>query len=211
MAPNQDRMDNPYGMDPGCTRCPELAEAREHIVHGYGDVTADFLFVAERPSNSADQAGVPVTDEENGSAIASLLEAGGFVANDRDRDGNPILENAFLTYLTRCRHSARPPTDEEIGRCDAFLTAELRTINPEILVPVGERVLAQLAPEHSAGLDDDWTIESVHATEIRGRGFELVPLVAPARMDDDQFAAALDRFERTRDRDYRQTKGRRRR
>lgn len=211
MAPTQDRMTNPYGMDPDCTRCPALVETREHIVHGYGDVTGDFLFVSERPAPAADRAGVPVTEGDDRSALTRLLDACGFLPGDRDEDGNPMVENGFLTHLTRCRHPERPPTGEEIDQCDAFLTAELRTINPEILVPLGERVLERLAAEHSTGLSEDWTIESVHATEVRGRGFELVPLVAPAAMDDEQFEAAVDRFDRIRDRDYRQTKGRRRR
>ncbi len=204
-------MSNPYGMDPDCTRCPALVDAREHIVHGYGDVGADFLFVAERPAASADRTGVPVREAGDAGGLTGFLRTCGFVTDEGDEAGDPVLENAFVTHLTRCRHPDRGPTREEIEACDAFLTAELRTINPEILVPLGERVLSELAQEFTTSLSDPWELEDVHATELRGRGFELIPLETLPEMDADQFEAAIDRFERTRDRDYRQTKGRRKR
>ncbi len=39
---------------------PALCETRTQVVHGYGDVGADFLFVGERPSAAADDVGVPL-------------------------------------------------------------------------------------------------------------------------------------------------------
>ena len=46
-------------MDEECRNCPALCETRTQVVHGYGDVAADFLFVGERPTASADELGVP--------------------------------------------------------------------------------------------------------------------------------------------------------
>lgn len=202
-------MSNPYGMDPECTRCPALVDTRDHIVHGYGDVGADFLFVAEQPEPTADRTGIPVSDTEEPRGLTRFLAASGFVREEVDEAGDPVLADAFVTHLTRCRHPDRAPTPEEIEACDAFLTAELRTINPEILVPLGERVLSVLGDEYTTSLSDPWDLDDLHATELRGRGFELIPLEAPSRMDEAQFETAIDRFDRTRDRDYRQTKGRR--
>ncbi|MFC6769593.1 uracil-DNA glycosylase, partial [Natrinema soli] len=59
MDANQRSRANPYGMDEECRNCPALCETRTQVVHGYGDVGADFLFVGERPTAHADEAGVP--------------------------------------------------------------------------------------------------------------------------------------------------------
>lgn len=211
MSPEQDRMANPYGMDTSCTRCPELVETRSTIVHGYGDVAGDFMFVAEMPTGAADDAGHPVVSGDGDVDLVDLLEAVGFLREDVDAAGEPRLTNAFITHLTRCHHPDRPPTDREIENCEPFLNAELRTINPEILVPLGERVLRTLAGEHTTTDPASLRIEDVHATELRGRGFELIPLRAPHSMDSDEFEAAVERLTATLERDYRQTKGRRER
>ena len=60
MDANQDSLANPYGMDTECENCPGLCETRENVLHGYGDVGGDFIFVAERPHAGADQTGVPL-------------------------------------------------------------------------------------------------------------------------------------------------------
>lgn len=209
VAPEQDRMANPYGMDPSCPRCDTLVETRRTIVHGYGDVAADFLFVAEAPTAKANRTGHPIVAESDGASLVDLFEAVGFLTDDVDDAGEPILDNAFVTHLTRCHHPERGPTDGEIANCEPFLNAEVRTINPEILVPVGERVLRFLAREFTTTDAAELSIDDVHATELRGRGFELIPLEEPSAMSEAQCEAAIDRIIDTLGRDYRQTKGRR--
>lgn len=211
MPPEQERMANPYGMDPSCTRCPELVETRSTIVHGYGDVAADFLFVAEMPTHETDRAGHPVVETDGDRSLGDLLAAVGFLRDDTDADGHPVLENAFVTHLTRCHHPDRGPTNEEIAACEPFLNAELRTINPELLIPLGERTVKSLAREYTTTNPDDLTLEEIHASEVCGRGFELIPLREPGNMDREDFEAAVERLSATLERDYRQTKGRRRR
>ena len=202
-------MANPYGMDEACTRCPELSETRSTIVHGYGDVTADFLFVAAMPTAAADEQGHPVVGAEGAYSLTDLLDAIGFRTGDVDAAGQPVLDNAFVTHLTRCHHPDRSPTDREIEECEPFLNAELRTINPDILLPLSERVLHALAADYTTKSPTALAIDEVHATEVRGRGFELIPLRDPRSMNDTEFEAAVDVLTATIERDYRQTKGRR--
>jgi len=197
-------------MDTACQRCPALCETRTQVVHGYGDVTADFLFVATAPTAAADAAGVPLVDDPGGQRFQHLLGLLG-LNNAHPESTTPELDNAFLTHLTRCHHPDRDPTDDEIGACDPYLNAEIRKINPEILIPVGQRPLTELATEFTTKPASSFEIEADHATSIRGRGFELVPMVDPARMTDAEFDAFLEHFEALMARDYRQTKGRRKR
>jgi uracil-DNA glycosylase family 4 len=210
MDAEQEQVANPYGMDEDCRNCPALCETRTQVVHGYGDVSADFVFVGEAPTAGADRTGHPFTGDETGEALQSLLGALGFTESDPDATA-PDIDNAYLTYLTRCRHPERAPTEDEVWNCDGFLTAEIRMINPEILVPVGQRALGTLAEEYTTTSVDDLDIEADHATTIRGRGFELVPMVDPAAQTDDQREAVERHLSELLGRDYRQTKGRRER
>lgn len=207
MDANQQSRSNPFGMDENCTRCPELVETRSRIVHGYGDVGAEFLFVGEHPTEGADETGIPFFGDERGEQFQDVLRALDFAAQDPGKE--PELDNAYVTNLTRCHHPERPPTDEEIRNCESYLDAELRMINPEIIVPVGERALTRLAGEYTTSSPEEFDIETHHAEEIRGRGFELVPMIDPAEGSDDDREEFLEAFSDLLGRDYRQTKGRR--
>ncbi|MFC4543588.1 uracil-DNA glycosylase family protein [Halosolutus amylolyticus] len=219
MDANQQTRANPYGMDEECRNCPALCETRTQVVHGYGDVGADFLFVGERPTARADTTGVPFLrdaddadggSDREGTTLRRMLERLGLcdVTSPADR---PAVENVYLTNLTRCRDPDRHPTDEEVANCEPYLNAEIRMINPEILVPVGDRALEAIGIEYTTTPVDDLSLPDVHATTIRGRGFELVPMVEPQDQTDTQTQAWLEHFVDLMASDYRQTKGRRER
>ncbi|SIR06690.1 uracil-DNA glycosylase, family 4 [Natronorubrum daqingense] len=215
MDANQRSRSNPYGMDEECQNCPALCETRTQVVHGYGDVDADFLFVGERPSERADQLGVPFaepatdrSDGEEGATLRRMLERLGLCDSTSPPDA-PQVENVYLTNLTRCRDPDRRPTADEIGNCEPYLNAEIRMINPEILVPVGERALAELGATYTTTPVDELSLPAAHAARIRGRGFELVPMVAPREQTDEQTQVWLEGFVDLMASDYRQTKGQR--
>jgi uracil-DNA glycosylase family 4 len=202
---------NPFGMDADCRNCPALADCRERVVHGYGDVGAEFVLVGEAPTAGAERTGVPFTGDERGRRVQRVLGELGFSRSPPDA-AEPELRNCYLTYLTRCRHPERAASDEEVRNCEPFLNAELRMINPEIIVPVGGRALRELAVEYTTRAPESFSRDAgeEHATTVRGRGFELVPMVAPADLDADRTASFLEHLrESVLSRDYRQTKGRR--
>ncbi|MDG5820393.1 uracil-DNA glycosylase [Natronococcus sp. A-GB7] len=213
MDANQRTRANPYGMDEDCRNCPALCETRTQVVHGYGDVGADFLFVGERPTARADEVGIPFLAEggsdaeDEGTSLRRMLERLG-LCDSTSPDDRPELENVYLTNLTRCRDPDRKPTDEEIGNCEPYLNAEIRMINPEIIVPVGERALSEIGVEYTTTPVEDLDLEADHATTVRGRGFELVPMIEPREQTDEQTQAWLERFVELMASDYRQTKGR---
>ncbi|WP_255193764.1 uracil-DNA glycosylase [Natronobeatus ordinarius] len=206
MDANQHSRENPFGMDEACRNCPALCEPRTQVVHGYGDVGADFLFVGERPGPGADAAGVPFAGDD-GAPFRRLLERLGLCRVDSDPDW-PELVNVYLTNLTRCRDPDRRPTDDEIENCEPFLNAEIRMINPEIIVPIGERALHEIGEEYTTAPVDDLDVVAQHGTAIRGRGFELVPMIDPHEQSDEQIQSWLESFAALMASDYRQTKGR---
>jgi len=206
MDANQESMSNPFGMDEQCQNCPELCETRETVVHGYGDVGAEFIVLGDSPAGGTDESGIPFTDERE-RELLDILDAVDMV-EDPDA-AEPELKNTFLTYVTRCRHPERPATDEEVMNCEPYLNSEIRMINPEILLPVGQRPLEELAFEYTTLSEDELDIEERHATTIRGRGFEILPMIPPAEQTDEERTAFLDHFSDVLGQDYRQTKGRR--
>lgn len=206
MDAHQESQSNPFGMDEECRRCESLCETRDRVVHGYGDVGADFAFVGEAPTAAADGGAVQFTRRE-GRTVFDLLSRIGLC---RDPDaGRPDLTGIYLTTLTRCRHPERGPTDDEVRNCDDYLTAEVRMINPEILLPVGERALDRLVAEYTTHSPEEYDVVDDHATRIRGRGFELFPTVPPAEMSEAQADTFVEAFRDLLASDYRQTKGRR--
>ncbi|MFC6757968.1 MULTISPECIES: uracil-DNA glycosylase [Haloarcula] len=206
MDANQDSMSNPFGMDEQCQNCPELCDSRETVVHGYGDVGAEFIVLGDSPAAGADESGIPFTGEQE-RELLDILDAVDMV-EDPDA-AEPELKNTFLTYVTRCRHPERDATDEEVVNCEPYLNSEIRMINPEILLPVGQRPLEELAFEYTTLSEDELDIEERHATTIRGRGFEILPMIPPVEQTDEERTAFLDHFSDVLGQDYRQTKGRR--
>ncbi len=205
------QVQNPFGMDEDCTNCPGLTDCRESVVHGYGDVGAEFLVVGAAPGPGADQSGIPFTGDDGGERLQWILGELGF-SRSSPADPEPDLQNVFLTYLTRCRHPDRDPTDKEVNTCEPYLNGELRMINPEIIIPIGERVLQALAIEYTMRDPDGFDLPEEHATTIRGRGFELLPMRRLDRQTDaDAEAFVAHVVETVFGRDYRQTKGRRER
>jgi uracil-DNA glycosylase family 4 len=209
MDARQEEFANPFGMDEECRNCPALCETRTSVVHGYGDVGAEFVFVGERPGPGADAAGVPFVGDAAGRRLQSVLGDLGFSRSPPEAT-EPDLQNCYLTHLSRCRHPERGPREEEVTACEPYLNAELRMINPEMIVPIGERTLRALALEYTTRSPDSFDVEAAHATTVRGRGFELLPMVALERQSDAQTAAFVEHVrEDVFGRDYRQTKGRR--
>jgi len=204
---NQLDVSNPFGMDAECQNCAALCETRTNVVHGYGDVGADFAFVVDAPGPGADESGIPAFHDAGGDRFRRILERCLLCAS-ASPDAEPELSNAYVTSIARCHHPDREPTGEEVGNCEPYLNAELRMINPEILVPVGERVLAELAVDYTTTDADALSIDEHHAASVRGRGFELVPMRDPAEMTDDDADAFVSFFADLMASDYRQTKGR---
>lgn len=184
-----DRVSNPFGM-----RAPG-----EPAVYGYGDANADFhVLGADAATHGGAETGVPFTGSVAGRRLQAVLHAVGFAAEPySDR---PELRNCYLSYL---RLSPGEPANLE-----RYADAELRAINAHILLPVGDDALSYVLEEFTTQaqtLSPD--AAELHATEVRGRGFLVVPIADPAGWETGDKRALVERLTALLDSDYRQTKG----
>lgn len=184
-----DRVSNPFGM-----QAPE-----EPAVYGYGDANADFQVIgADAEAHGGAETGVPFTASVAGERLQSVLYAAGFAAEPYSDE--PDLENCYLSYL---RISPGDPVDLE-----RYVDAEIRALNAHILLPVGEDalryVLREFTTQTRSLLADS---ARLHADEVRGRGFLVVPVREPADWEPGDESALVERLKALLDSDYRQTKG----
>jgi uracil-DNA glycosylase len=184
-----DRVSNPFGM-----RAPG-----EPAVYGYGDANADFHVIGrDAETHGGAETGVPFTGSLAGERIQSVLYRVGLAAEPYS--DAPDLENCYLSYV---RISPGDPADLE-----RYIDAELRALNAHILLPVGGEPLSYVLSEFTTQarrLPADST--RLHASEIRGRGFLVVPVREPAEWEPGDEAALVERLGALLNSDYRQTKG----
>lgn len=197
-----DEVSNPFGMRPPCrTPC-----SPDHLaVLGYGDANADFHVIGDHPGvHGGHERGIPFTGTEGGRRLRSVLGAVGLLEDPTSPTPGP--QNCFLSYLHPCcLPGDRPPTHEDYATMEPFFDAELRAITADVLIPVGDRPLARVL-EHYTGrahrLPADAT--HLHASEVPGSGFLVVPLRTPDEWTDDDETAALNRLRSVVTSDYHQ-------
>lgn len=190
-----ERTSNPFGM-----------RIDGQAVYGYGDANADFHVVGDRPAvHGGAETGVPFTGSVAGERIQSVLHDVGLLAESYS--DAPEVRNLYLSYA-HPKLTERPPDDASYTDMERFLDAELRAINAHILLPVGDRALRYVLDEHtslSAKLPAD--AAELHARQVRGRGFLVVPVKDPAEWVDGDRSALVGVVRSLLDSDYRQTKG----
>jgi DNA polymerase len=146
----------------GCTRCP-LAEGRTNVVFGVGNPHADLMFVGEGPGAEEDRQGIPFVGRA-GKLLTQLIEGIGMTRDD-----------VYIANVVKCRPPGnRDPLPLEIEQCSPYLDAQLRFIDPRVVVTLGNFATKLL-------LD---TKEGI--TKLRGREFPfrdtkvLLPMLHPS-------------------------------
>jgi uracil-DNA glycosylase len=108
-----------------CRRCP-LAATRRNIVFGVGDPDADLMFVGEAPGADEDRLGEPFV----GAAGKRLDQWITHLGLRRDQ--------VYIANVLKCRPpNNRNPQALEIERCSPFLHAQIRAIEPKVIVALG--------------------------------------------------------------------------
>ncbi|WP_254523766.1 uracil-DNA glycosylase family protein [Natrinema caseinilyticum] len=199
-----DRTSNPFGFRPPFDRSdPDDRTA----VFGYSDANADFHVIGDYPGvHGGESTGVPFTETESGLAIQQLLRDVEFASGSWT---HPTLENCFASYVHMCSlPDGEAPTVADYADLERFFDAELRAINAHVLLPVGEHATDRVLREYTAQRHRlDLDMARLHATEIRGRGFLVVPIREPASWVDGDDEAIESRLQSLLASDYRQTKG----
>ncbi|MFC7045259.1 uracil-DNA glycosylase family protein [Halobacteriaceae archaeon GCM10025711] len=197
------RTSNPFGM-----RAPRYVRDGERTaVYGYGDANADFHLVGDYPGVHGGVAtGVPFTGTDAGRRLMQVMHDVGFV--DDPASDRPTLSNLYASYVhASVTPGGRRPTEKEYDDLERFFDAELRAINAHILLPVDDHATWHVLREYTTQERKFDPGDDLHARQIRGRGFLVVPVRDPADWDDADEADLRATLEAILDSDYRQTKG----
>lgn len=115
-----------------CTRCP-LHQGRTHIVHTEGNRRARLMFIGEAPGADEDAQARPFVGRA-GQLLTKIIEAIGFKR-----------EEVLIGNVNRCRPPGnRPPTEEEATMCKPFLLREIASVQPEVIVVMGNTATRNL-------------------------------------------------------------------
>jgi len=110
----------------GCTHC-KLCGSRSTIVFGSGSGRARLMVVGEGPGEEEDRQGKPFVGRA-GQLLTKMLASVGF---DRERD-------CYIANVVKCRPERnRNPEPDEVAACNPFLTAQLDTIRPSVILALG--------------------------------------------------------------------------
>ena len=145
----------------GCTRC-RLHESRTQVVFGQGDPHADLMFVGEAPGFHEDRQGIPFVGP-SGQLLNRLLEGIGL-----------RREDVYICNVVKSRPPQnRDPLPDEIAACRPWLDAQIRLVDPKVVVTLGN-FAAKTLLETTTGI-----------TRLRGQtypfqGRVLLPTFHPA-------------------------------
>jgi uracil-DNA glycosylase len=145
----------------GCTRC-RLHQSRTQVVFGQGDPHADLMFVGEAPGFHEDRQGLPFVGP-SGQLLNRLLEGIGLRRQD-----------VYIANVVKSRPpSNRDPLPDEIAACRPWLDAQIRLVDPKVVVTLGN-FAAKTLLETTTGI-----------TRLRGRSYPfqgrvLLPTFHPA-------------------------------
>jgi uracil-DNA glycosylase len=145
----------------GCTRC-RLHQSRTQVVFGQGDPHADLMFVGEAPGFHEDRQGLPFVGP-SGQLLNRLLEGIGL-----------RREDVYICNVVKSRPPQnRDPQPDEIAACRPWLDAQIRLVDPRVVVTLGN-FAARTLLETTTGI-----------TRLRGRthpfqGRVLLPTFHPA-------------------------------
>lgn len=167
-------------LEPGCARCPHLAESRECISWGTGPLDSSVIVVGEAPGAGTPQAdrwkggnwtGMAYTARHSGRVIRDLMEDVGYT-------------DAYYTNAVKCfppdgEGSNREPTDEELSNCRVHLRTEIEQVRPDVVVPTGKHATETLLALDDRSLDG-FVGHVLETIECEALSVPLVPVLHPS-------------------------------
>lgn len=109
-----------------CTRCKLSGMGRKTIVFGEGAANADLLFAGEGPGFHEDRTGRPFVGK-GGELLDKMINAMGL-----------RREDVYICNVVKCRPpNNRDPEPDEIIACQPFLKAQIRSVQPKVIVTLG--------------------------------------------------------------------------
>ncbi|WP_226042546.1 uracil-DNA glycosylase [Natrinema sp. DC36] len=172
-------------LEPDCTRCPALADSRECISWGTGDLEADVVVVGEAPGYGNPDAdrwrggnwtGKAYTSRHSGRRIRRMIDEIGYG------------DDAYYTNAVKCfpaseeLTSNREPTPEERANCRTHLLTELEEIDPTVVLATGKHATKTVLASEDRELEGfiDSVLEPVRCERL---DVWLLPILHPSYQD----------------------------
>jgi len=109
----------------GCKKC-RLWKGAKHAVPGEGPLNAKVMFVGQNPGADEDERGRPFVGRAGKYLTKTLAEYG------------IRREDTFITNIVKhVSPKNRKPFDDEVAACVPYLTAQISSIKPKIIVLLG--------------------------------------------------------------------------
>jgi DNA polymerase len=143
-----------------CTKCA-LHESRKKSVPGDGPANAEIMFIGEGPGFHENEQGHPFVGA-SGKFLDQLLAQAGVARSD-----------VFIANVVKCRPPGnRDPLPDELAACDLYLEAQIKAINPSIIVTLGRFSMNKFFP--------DAKISAVHGQMQKVNERFVIPMFHPA-------------------------------
>jgi len=140
----------------------ELADLSDRLVFGAGSADADLMIIGEAPGADEDAAGLPFVGRA-GQLLDQILESVGL-----QRD------SIYVTNIVKFRPPGnRNPTPAEIAASEPVLLEEIRLVNPQVIVPLGN-----VPTQYLLGTREG--ITKLHGNWYEYQGIRVLPLYHPA-------------------------------
>lgn len=139
-----------------CKKCPLYKTATNHVP-GSGNPESEIVFIGEAPGFFEDQKGLPFVGN-SGKLLDKLLES-----------INLKRSEVFICNILKHRPPEnRDPLPQEIKVCTPFLKAQLKVIEPKIIITLGRFSMNYFLPSE--------LISKVHGKieKIKWQGLDLI-------------------------------------
>lgn len=144
-----------------CQRCG-LCTGRRNPVSGTGPDRADLMIIGEAPGMTEDALGKPFVGQ-SGRLLDRLLGEVGLKRSD-----------VFITNIVKCRPpNNRDPEQDEIDACNRYLQAQLKLVQPKVVVTLGKFATQTV-------LNTMQTMTELRGTVWNEADYLIVPIFHPA-------------------------------
>lgn len=143
------------------------------LIFGIGSVPAKVVFVSEMPGPDEERDARPLSGQ-NEKLLSQIMKAIGLTK-----------KHIYITNVVKYFPNGKMPTPKEIKSHATFLKEELKTINPQIVVTLGNVAL------NGIGLRQP--LDNVHGRIFNFGSYELIPTFHPnAVAKDPQIKAKIE-------------------
>ncbi len=163
VAPSEfNDLDQLIGVASQCQKCA-LGATRTKIVVERGNRNAPIMVIGEGPGQNEDEQGIPFVGKA-GQLLDKILAS---VNLNPDRD-------VYICNVVKCRPPGnRVPTDEEMETCKPYLLAQIRFVNPKIILLTGATAVRAIT-------GDKRGITKIRGTWLKWEGRWVMPIFHPA-------------------------------